>query len=213
MDHANAWCALAAAQAEFSSPKKDSTNPAFRSKYADLANVVEAVAPALSRHGLAFLHYVDARDIGAGSEQCMVTALVHGKSNTRIECPVPLILGKRDMQGFKSATTYAKRIGLESVTGVAPDDDDGNAAAANPPARDTRPAQEPAFNTQEAAKRIAAKLSSVRDLDELSAAWKSEQATIALIRASDPEQATHLTAIKDKRKNDLAPILEDSIPY
>jgi hypothetical protein len=44
-----------------------------------------------------------------------------------------LILGKNDMQGFKSATTYAKRIGLESVTGVAPDDDDGNAAARNAP--------------------------------------------------------------------------------
>lgn len=131
--HRNVWCALAAAQAEFSAPKKDSTNPAFRSKYADLAAVVEAVAPALSRHGVAFVHYVDARDLGLGPVTCMVTALIHGPSDTRMECPVPLLLGKQDMQGFKSATTYAKRIGLESVTGVAPEDDDGNAAAKNPP--------------------------------------------------------------------------------
>jgi hypothetical protein len=41
---------------------------------------------------------------------------------------VPLIVTKNDMQGYKSATTYAKRIGLESLTGVAPHDDDANAA-------------------------------------------------------------------------------------
>jgi hypothetical protein len=42
---------------------------------------------------------------------------------------VPLIVNKNDMQGMKSATTYAKRIGLESLTGIAPEDEDGNAAA------------------------------------------------------------------------------------
>jgi hypothetical protein len=46
-----------------------------------------------------------------------------------IQCDVPLIVNKQDMQGYKSATTYAKRIGLESLTGVAPADDDGNDAA------------------------------------------------------------------------------------
>jgi hypothetical protein len=134
--HANVYCALAAAQAEFSAPKKDAVNPAFRSKYADLSSVVEAVAPALSRHGVAFFHEIRAENDG----RAMVTALVHGPSQTRVECAVPLIVGKNDMQGFKSATTYAKRIGLESVTGVAPDDDDGNDAAKNPPKPTRRPA-------------------------------------------------------------------------
>jgi hypothetical protein len=55
--------------------------------------------------------------------------LVHGASGTEISCDVPLIINKNDMQGMKSATTYAKRIGLESLTGIAPEDDDGNAAA------------------------------------------------------------------------------------
>ena len=59
----------------------------------------------------------------------MRTVLAHGESETMIECDVPLIVSKNDMQGMKSATTYAKRIGLESVTGVAPEDDDGNEAA------------------------------------------------------------------------------------
>src|SRR5690606_37348030 len=96
-----------------------------RSKYADLADVVTAVAPALSRHGISFHHFISRDDHGLW----MTTVLSHGESDTGVECPVPLMIGKQDMHGLKSATTYAKRIGLESVTGVATEDDDGNAAA------------------------------------------------------------------------------------
>lgn len=127
-EHKNIYAALAAAQGVMGSPVKGSVNPAFRSKYADLADVVTAVAPALSEHGIAFFHYISRDDFG----RYMVTALVHGDSDTRIECPVELLISKPDMHGYKSATTYAKRIGLESVTGVAPEDDDGNAAAKHP---------------------------------------------------------------------------------
>jgi hypothetical protein len=134
-DHANIYAALAAAQAEMSAPVKGSLNPAFRSKYADLADVVRAVAPALSAHGIAFYHYTQWMGSDIHQQLYMTTALVHGASDTRLECGIPLIVSKQDMHGFKSATTYAKRIGLESVTGVAPEDDDGNAAAKNPPAR------------------------------------------------------------------------------
>jgi hypothetical protein len=137
-DHENIYTALAAAQAEMSAPIKGSVNPAFRSKYADLAAVVAAVAPALSANGIAFYQYIPIDNPGF-----MVTALVHGKSGSRVECAVPLLVSKQDMHGFKSATTYAKRIGLESVTGVAPEDDDGNAAAKNPPARSRTISREP----------------------------------------------------------------------
>lgn len=150
--HKNIFVALAVAQAEFSAPKKDANNPAFKTKYADLSSVVNAVAPALSKHGVCIHHYPDARDIGRGMEACMVTALVHGETETRVECAIPLIVGKNDMQGFKSATTYAKRIGLESVTGVAPDDDDGNDASRHVVDRDERAA------TKASADRIAAEV-------------------------------------------------------
>jgi hypothetical protein len=136
-DHANIYEALAAAQSMIEPAKKGSVNPAFKSPekpkgtpYADLADVVAAVAPALGANGIAFYHYIPIENA-----HVMVTALVHGKSASRVECAVPLLVSKQDMHGFKSATTYAKRIGLESVTGVAPEDDDGNAAAKNPPAR------------------------------------------------------------------------------
>jgi hypothetical protein len=132
--HKNVYSALAAAQSEMGKVVKGSVNPAFKSKYADLSDVVSAVAPALNQNGLAFFHYMTRDEVA----RYMVTALVHGDSDTRIECPVELILGKNDMPGFKSATTYAKRIGLESVTGVAPEDDDGNDAAKNPPRATSR---------------------------------------------------------------------------
>lgn len=126
-EHKNIYTALAAAQSEMGRAVKDSANPAFRSKYADLAAVVEAVRPALNNNGIAFFHIPACNEFG----DLMRTVLYHGASGTSIECDVRLIIGKNDMQGYKSATTYAKRIGLESVTGIAPDDDDGNAAAAS----------------------------------------------------------------------------------
>jgi hypothetical protein len=68
-----------------------------------------------------------------GDQMCMTTYAEHGASDTHRKCPVPLFVDRNNMHGLKSAITYAKRIGLESVTGQAPgDDDDGNAAAEAP---------------------------------------------------------------------------------
>lgn len=126
--HKNVFCALAAAQLEFGTVTKGSVNPAFKSKYADLADVAGVVIPVLARNGVCVVQYFTGDNLGA-----MRTEFVHGESDTRIACDVPLIVDRQNMQGMKSATTYAKRIGLESLSGVAPEDDDGNAAAKAPP--------------------------------------------------------------------------------
>lgn len=126
---------LLAAQGEFGPLVKGSTNPHYKSKYADLADLVEAVRPPLHKHGVAFYHSMTSQ----GDVHLMGTILVHAESGTKIECWVPLIVAKPDMQAFKSATTYAKRIGLESVTGIAPEDDDGNAAAKAAPRNQNNP--------------------------------------------------------------------------
>ena len=122
----NIYTALCAAQAAMGPVFKGSENPHFRSKYADLADVMKTAIPALAEQGVAVFHVME-RD--AADKPVMTTVLVHGASGTDIKCPVPLIVQKNDMQGMKSATTYAKRIGIESLTGIAPEDDDGNAAA------------------------------------------------------------------------------------
>jgi hypothetical protein len=129
----------------------------------------------------------------------MVTALVHGDSDTRMECPVPLIVGRRDMQGFKSATTYAKRIGLESVTGVAPEDDDGNAAGAAPqPRRESAPP--PPFDAVEARDRIKHRLDSASTLAELQALWTGDGEDIARLKADHPAMFAEVTKAKDDAK-------------
>jgi hypothetical protein len=123
--HKNIYIALSAAQAEMGPVVKGAVNPHFRSKYADLADVMQVALPALNKHGIAAWHST----VIADGTTMMRTTLSHGESDTHINCDVPLIVAKNDMQGMKSATTYAKRIGIESLTGIAPEDDDGNAAA------------------------------------------------------------------------------------
>lgn len=123
--HKNVYVALAAAQAQMGPLVKGSENPHFKSRYADLADLVMAVRGPLNGNGLTFFHQIIRDEIA----QDMRTVIMHGESETSIHCDVPLIVDKQNMQGMKSATTYAKRIGLESVTGVAPEDDDGNAAS------------------------------------------------------------------------------------
>ena len=137
-EHKNIYTALCTAQANMGKVTKGSINPAFKSRYADLADVVSVVVPALSEQGIAMYHSMIRDDEG----MVMRTTLSHGATETHIHCDVPLIVDRNNMQGMKSATTYAKRIGLESLTGIAPDtDDDGNAAAAAPPPRQQAPAK------------------------------------------------------------------------
>jgi hypothetical protein len=127
-DHKTVYAALAAAQMEMGKALKDSTNPAFKSKYADLASVMDACMPALNRHGIAvFQPTVDDE-----SGRYVKTIFAHVSGET-VECRVPLIVGKNDMQGYGSAVTYARRYGLMGMAGIAPEDDDGNAAAKAPP--------------------------------------------------------------------------------
>jgi hypothetical protein len=141
-EHKNIYIALSAAQAEMGPVVKGAVNPHFRSKYADLADVMQVALPALNKHGIAAWHST----VIADGTTMMRTTLSHGESDTHINCDVPLIVAKNDMQGMKSATTYAKRIGIESLTGIAPEDDDGNAAAKAAPKQEApKPISEKLF--------------------------------------------------------------------
>lgn len=139
-DHKTVYHALIASQQEFGQVKKGSVNPAFKSKYADLADVASVVIPTLSDNGVAVLHYPTT----VGDMKCMRTEFYHADSGTKVWADIELIVDKNNMQGMKSATTYAKRIGLESLSGIAPEDDDGNAAAKYPPKPQYAQPQKPA---------------------------------------------------------------------
>lgn len=126
--------ALVKAQMAMTRAMKDSNNPFFNSKYADLVSVQDACLPALHENGFAVMH-----SLGLGKddnrERYVFTTLLH-ESGQSWECAIPLRVDKDNMQAVGSAITYARRYGLMCLSGVAPEDDDGNKAAANPPKKE-----------------------------------------------------------------------------
>jgi hypothetical protein len=117
--------ALHKVQAEVKNPAFDSTNPHFKSKFASLVSVREAVMPILSKHGLSVAQFPKAGDGTAG---CVNLVLHHSGQWLEEECLLPL--DKNNAQGAGSAITYARRYSLQSIAGVVADaDDDGNAAS------------------------------------------------------------------------------------
>lgn len=120
--------ALVKAQGEIKAAIKDATNPHFKSKYADLSSVVEAVKAPLLKHEIIFLQGVQDAENGIAVE----TMLLHS-SGEWLSSTLRLPASKQDAQGYGSAITYGRRYGLQSMCGVPAEDDDGNAATASAP--------------------------------------------------------------------------------
>lgn len=117
--------ALAKAQPKIEGATKDKLNPHFKSKYADLASVAEAIAHPLADCGLSYVQVSHDRESAAAIE----TIILH-TSGEWLGCGVVAVpVSKQDAQGFGSALTYARRYSLSAAFGVVPEDDDGNAAA------------------------------------------------------------------------------------
>lgn len=117
--------AMAKAQGEMATAKKDSDNPFFKSKYADLSAVWEACRQALSKNNLSVIQTTGENDKG----MFLTTTLCHS-SGQWISGIYPIITQKQDPQGMGSAITYARRYALAAMVGVAPadEDDDGERA-------------------------------------------------------------------------------------
>jgi hypothetical protein len=122
---------MAKAQAAIEGAAKDKTNPHFRSKYADLASVVDAIKQPLADHGLAYTQVLHDAECAAKVETIIMHSSGEWLSNGVFSVPVD----KNNAQGYGSALTYARRYSLSAAFGVAPEDDDGNAAAKASPAQ------------------------------------------------------------------------------
>jgi hypothetical protein len=117
--------AFVRAQAGFGAALKTSTNPHFKSRYADLSACVEAVIDSLHKNGFALLQKTHECETGVAVE----TILMH-ESGEQISGGILRVpASKLDPQGYGSALTYARRYSLMAVCGIAPEDDDGNAAS------------------------------------------------------------------------------------
>lgn len=121
--------AFVKAKRAFRPALKEKANPAFKgSKYADLASCIEAVDDALVENGIAMYQETFEDQTGVTVE----TVFLH-ESGESIRCgKLHVPASKMDAQGFGSALTYARRYSLMAACGMAPEDDDGNAASKKP---------------------------------------------------------------------------------
>ena len=172
--------ALAIAQGEIENASKNSSNPHFRSKYADLAEILNTVRPVFAKHGIAVVQSPSYAD-GIVS----VTTSVMHKSGQYLSdtCYAPAT--KLDPQGVGSAITYLRRYSLAAFAGIAQEDDDGNAASNRP----APPA--PSMQNIESA---ADKLRACKTLDDLKKVYGS----------LSPDIRQALNGLKDNLKEQLS---------
>jgi len=131
--------ALVKAQKEFGPALKSSTNPAFRSRYADLSACVEAVIDALNNNDIFMMQPTHECDNGVIVETIFIHSSGEQISSGKLHVPAT----KHDAQGYGSALTYARRYSLMTACGIAPEDDDGNNAS-KPKTAPAKPAAQPA---------------------------------------------------------------------
>ena len=131
MKETNLIESLVKAQSEMTHAAFDQTNPHFKSKFASLKSVIDAIKPALNNNGIFFMQVSHPLDNGVGIET------IFCKADEKLSTGVVMVpVDKANAQGLGSALTYAKRYSLAMACGIAADvDDDGNGAAAAPPQR------------------------------------------------------------------------------
>lgn len=183
--------ALSKAQLAVENAAKNSANPHFRSRYADLAEIINTVRPVFSKHGISIIQsptYLE----GMVS---VTTMLLHDSGQylmDTISCPAQ----KLDPQGIASATTYMRRYSLSAFCGISQEDDDGNAAS-NLPAAKQKPAPAPTQAKKEPSNddisEAVGKLQACANLSELKKAFTA--------LPSDIQQA--LVQVKDELKEKL----------
>lgn len=120
------FTALSKAQDEMEIARKDSTNPFFKSKYADLQSVVGSSRPCLSKNGLSVIHILQQEE----QNTYMITQLSHS-SGQYIRSKVKLSPQKQDVQSLGSYITYMKRYCYAALVGVVTGDDDDGEACMN----------------------------------------------------------------------------------
>jgi len=116
--------AMCKAQAEMGGAHKGANNPFFKSKYADLGAVVQAVKEPFANNGLSYVQF----PINDGDKVGVETILMHDSGEWLMNS-FTVKASKQDAQGAGSVITYCRRYGLQAVAGIPSEDDDGNGAS------------------------------------------------------------------------------------
>lgn len=155
----NIYSAFVNAQKAFAPALKTSSNPHFKSKYADLAACVEAVVDALNANGIGLIQHCHECQDGVIVETIFIHESGEQMSAGKLHVPA----SKHDAQGYGSALTYARRYSLMAAAGIAPEDDDGNMAS-------RKVEQRPAADVN----RSIGVLNTAKDVEQLNSYWKAE---------------------------------------
>ena len=169
------FAALAKAQGEVENASKSSNNPHFKSKYADLAEVLNTVRPVFAKHGLSIV-----QSTAFNGAFVSVTTLVAHSSGGLIYSTASAVPSKTDAQGIGSTTTYLRRYSLAAMSGVAQEDDDGNAAAHNGKPSPIKPEGQPTSGAWEAVDsatqagllKLAASIAEFIETGDATGAWE-----------------------------------------
>lgn len=182
-ENKNIYAAFVKAQKGFAPALKTSTNPHFRSKYADLAACVEAVIDSLNENGIGLIQKTHQDERGVTVETMFVHESGESMSGGTLHVPA----AKQDPQGYGSALSYCRRYSLMAACGIAPEDDDGNAATKAPAARHQAPAPKPAKPVDVLS--LVAAMEAATTMDELkttfSSAWKESKGDVQVKTAYD----------------------------
>lgn len=116
------------AQSEFGAVVKGSDNPFYKSKYADINDVIKTIKEALNNNDIAYLQPTKCIEVAGTKVNVVETILMH-ESGESISAQTEIICDKVDAQKFGAAVTYARRFGLQSIVGLPAEDDDGNTAS------------------------------------------------------------------------------------
>lgn len=190
------------AQSNMEAITKENKNDAFKgSKYADLATVVAAIVPAMNKAGIAVLQS-PAFD---GEMVTITTTLLH-ESGATVTSDLKLRPSKSDPQGVGSAITYGRRYSLLAVAGVAPEDDDGNAASGpRQPTNEPKAAPKPP-TLAERAGRLTATLQAVKTKADLERAYSLASALRAELDDKEPDILADLDRLFSARMEALQDI-------
>lgn len=133
------------AQSEIHNARLDSKNPHFKSSYASLESVLDAVKPTLNKYGIAVLQPM----VEENDKLFIITKLVH-ESGESIESKTPVMFDKQTAQAMGSGISYARRYSLAALVCIGADDDDANEAtqpSAPKKSQDVKPIQSPGQST------------------------------------------------------------------
>lgn len=201
--------ALNKAQAIMESAKKDSSNPFFKSKYADLHSVIVAIKEPLASNGLSYTQTMESDERGdyvettlfhvsgqwiSGRQRLQISSHISGQWDSgrhRLE-----IFRKKDMQAVGSAITYARRYSLQAIVGLSAEDDDAEKTMSR-----GKPVEPPKAKSN--LRDIVAKKAEALFKDPIAfQVWRTDHGLCDTLKNADDFQlARVLTALKDLEDN------------